>query len=467
VNVTDFDFRLTPFQTRVLQIPEPIDLFLGGGRGGGKSMCMVALVLRAIEQYGPRANCVLIKQSYPSLADTEATTRYVFGGAYGSSATYNAASHAWKFPNGGRLTLAQLADPSDLIKFQGQSYSLILVDEAQAYPDMSLLDVLRSNLRAPTGVPVRFCLAANPGGPAHAVLSERYVFRAAPWTVFLEPKSQRQFVYCPSTLEDNTAIDRAAYRKQLEASTATDEALRAAWLHGDWSTISGAFFATVLCEERCSTPVWDPDAWPRRARRGWRLYLSMDYGSTAPAVVYVCCQSPGAVGPDNRYYSRGSVVLADELATCEPGSLVKGRGQTLERLADEIIELAERWDIPAMGVADDACFAQHGHTSGSIAEELRNYGVNFSEARKGDRRTSLERLRQYLANAGKPDVPGMYVSRACAYFWATMPWLPRDPRRPDDIDCRAADHACDAARYALGKQDSIVANVALQDFLRI
>ncbi len=37
----------------------------------------------------------------------------------------------------------------------------------------------------------------------------------------------------------------------------------------------------------------------------------------------------------------------------------------------------------------------------------------------------------------------------CEYWWATVPSLPRDPRRSDDVDSRAADHAADACRYAI------------------
>ena len=44
-----------------------------------------------------------------------------------------------------------------------------------------------------------------------------------------------------------------------------------------------------------------------------------------------------------------------------------------------------------------------------------------------------------LSNAGKPDLPGLYVSRGCEYFWRTVPYLTRDPKRPDDLDSRLAD----------------------------
>lgn len=37
-------------------------------------------------------------------------------------------------------------------------------------------------------------------------------------------------------------------------------------------------------------------------------------------------------------------------------------------------------------------------------------------------------MKRLLADAGKPDVPGLYVSRGCSYFWDTVPHLARDVR---------------------------------------
>ena len=58
-------------------------------------------------------------------------------------------------------------------------------------------------------------------------------------------------------------------------------------------------------------------------------------------------------------------------------------------------------------------------------------------------------MRSLLEAAGQPDVPGLYVSRACEYWWQTVPVLARDPRRVDDLDSRGPDHAADATRYAI------------------
>lgn len=61
-------------------------------------------------------------------------------------------------------------------------------------------------------------------------------------------------------------------------------------------------------------------------------------------------------------------------------------------------------------------------------------------------------MRGLLADAGKVDVPGLYVSRACSYFWQTVPSLPRDQKWIEDVDSSGPDHAPDCARYACLRQ---------------
>jgi len=166
-------------------------------------------------------------------------------------------------------------------------------------------------------------------------------------------------------------------------------------------------------------------------------------------VTYVVARSPGAEGPDERFYPRDSVLLLDELATNVPGRLHEGLGWTVPKLAEAIRELAKRWQTNPSGVADDAIFVATGHAAGSIAAEFSREGVHWQPARKGSRLAGWQRMRRMLEAAGKPDLPGLYVSRACTYWWETVPVLPRDPRRAEDVDSRAPDHAADATRYAL------------------
>jgi hypothetical protein len=142
-----------------------------------------------------------------------------------------------------------------------------------------------------------------------------------------------------------------------------------------------------------------------------------------------------------------SLVLVDELATNEPGNVMKGMGYTVPVLAEHIHDLCARWKVRPEGAADDAIFAKGGHSRGSISDEFRAAGVTFWPAKTADRIPGWQVMRRLLQDAGKPAVPGLYIARHCEYFWATVPYLGRDPKRIEDVDSRGPDHAADAARY--------------------
>lgn len=455
------ELRFNVFQQRLLAVTEDWDVFIGGGRGGGKSYGLALLALRHAEQYRERARVLFIRRSYKGLADLELVTRELFGTIYGTDARFNAAEHVWRLPNGAYIELGQLETASDYTKYQGRSFTLLLIDEAGQYAQPDLLDMLRSNLRGAKDIPIRVVMAANPGGPGHHWLARRYVFKSAPWKPFHEEKSKRTWVYAPSTFAENDLIDREQYRDQLEAACPEDPELLRAWVEGDWTVARGAYFASCLEESRNAVEPWKsiPTQYNptiimgngEQMRRGWvpwDTWLAHDFGSSAPSVTYLCARSPGAEH-EGRFYPRDSIILVDELAAVRRDNLNMGLGWTAAITGEAIVEFCKRWEVKPEGVADDACFAKSGHSSGSIADEFRRVGVRFDPAKKADRLTGWQLMRRMLADAGKPDVPGLYVSRSCEYFWATVPYLARDQKRVEDVDSSGPDHGADACRYGL------------------
>jgi hypothetical protein len=449
--------QLNPFQQKALFVPEEVDLFLGGGRGGGKSYALALLALRHIEQYEEKARILYVRRTYKGLADFELLTRELFGKVYGQAARYNGAEHVWRFPNGAYLELGQLETHGDYAKYQGRSFTLLMGDEIGQFETPDLLDILRSNLRAPKGIPVRVVLAANPGGTGHAWVAKRYVFKAGPWSAFYEEKSKRKWVYAPSTFVGNQFIDREQYRDQLESSCPHDPELLRAWIEGDWTVSRGAYFASVLDESRNAIDPWT--SIPKN--HGWDAFLAHDFGSSAPSVTYVVLQSPGATGPDGCFYPRNSLLLIDELATAKPDRPNEGLGWTVPILAEEIVAMCKRWGIRAEGVADDAIFAKQGYATGSIADEFARSNVYFRPAKKAGRVDGWNIMRRLLQDAGKLDVPGLYISRGCAYFWETVPYLGRDIKRVEDVDSQGPDHGADAVRYSCLRLRTKIQRVAL------
>lgn len=455
--------ELSQWQQRAMCVPEDFDLFLGGGRGSGKSHMLAALFLRHCEQHGSRARCLVVRKSFPGLEELEAEFATYFGSIYGRRLKHDTQKHRFTLPNGGTIRLDQLEREADFQKFQGKSFSHIAIDEAGQYASPALVDRLRSSLRAPEDVPLRCILLANPGGQGHHWLAHRYALEGS-WKPFTCPATESEFVTVSATYRDNRFIDREKYAKNLRASCATDPELAKAWLDGDWSVLRGAFFSSVISEQRNLIEPWSrlPDWAGWMGEGDWRFYLSHDFGVAAPSVTYLCAQSRGAMGPENYFYPSGSVVLVDEDAQYHPDDHALGLGLTVPDQAARIKRLAMRWGVAAHGVADDAIFNRTGSQRGSIAEEFRRAGVVFSRAGKGGRVAGWQRMRTMLANAGKPDMPGLYVTRACRYWWATVPPLPRDTRNPEDVDTNAVDHAADATRYGLRHEPRfILTNVSM------
>ena len=453
----------TRWQGEVLRTPRECDLALFGGKGSGKTAIVPFLLMRDEREFGSDCRALYVRKSHGGAQEFSLALYEALARAYGARAvSFNSQTGLFKF---GRATCVvdQLAEHKDLQKHWGKNYSLIICDEVGEYTGLDLIEKLRASLRPPAGVPARLIMVGNPGGANHAVLLKRFVAGTAPWTPRVDEKSGRRFIYCPSTYRDNPHIDRADYVAQLRAACASDPEMLKAWLDGSFAAMKGGYFSSVIDESRNAFDPWPRMPPPRYWGGGeWETFIAMDWGSSHPACVYVCAESPGAEA-FGRFYPRDSLILVDELATNAPDSLTEGMGYTTVALAEQIVEMCERWKIRPQGCADDACFAKTGAAAGSIGDEFRKKGVYLYPARKGSRIDGWQVMRKLLQAAGT-DAPGLYVSRSCSYWWSTVPFLPRDPRRPEDVDSRGPDHAADATRYACLRRDMRAQRVRLSGF---
>ncbi len=473
------EFHLLDWQRRACEQPIELDVALLGARAGGKSTCLIGgFVLQYIGLFD-NSRIAILRKSFPGLADITALTHLLFPLA-DPGAKWNGQAHAWTFSNGSIVELGILESERDFARWQGRNFHVIAIEEAGQFGDPRLLDLMRSCLRSSDGRPVRFLLSANPGGPGHHWLHRRYVLRATPWEEFIEPISGRASVTITSTMFDNEHIDAVDYQKQLSAACAGDPELLRAWVHGDWNIARGAYFGDVLDESKVMTADWDrlPDRFAKRTDLSdqdyamavklqdgwpqWNFFLALDWGVAAPAVCYFVAESPGAEGPDGRYYPRNSLVLFDEYDTrVSDDDLNNGTGLTVAELAGRLVGIANQWGMSAIGAADDSIFSSLGTAAKSIAEEFSRNGVEFQAANKADRISGLQHMRTLLSQAGMPDKPGLYVAKRCSGFWSTVPFLPRDPRRREDLDSHGPDHWADAARYAITYSQPVLQVVKL------
>jgi len=437
----------TPFQTKVLAIPEDHFLFLGGGRGGGKSFGLQLLILRHCQQYGPLARVLVTRRRLKSLMQFAEELRGLLRGAYGAAVAYNLNDNVFRLPNGATVQLTHCESSAALTDtVQGMTFSLIVVDEAGEGPELDVIDQLSLTLRA-KGVPLRMILAGNPGGANHSALAERYVTGRPPWAPF--EFGGNTWVYAPSTVDDNQHLPEA-YKRNFEVLKTTDPALYKAHRHGDWSAIVGDYFAGVWRPERA---VFDHHDVPPELFG--TLKLSIDWGSAAPCATVLGGQLRFDVRlPDDRVIPRGAWAVYDEHFEHDPLNIARGTGRTPGQIAPTLRALAARNGARASGLIDSAAEARvAGRREASIADLFRAAGVRVQPAKKGPRVPRMERLKELMASGD------FWVASRCRFWLATVPTLPRDPRDPEDCDSGANDHALDATSYLITGAGSGAVNV--------
>jgi phage terminase large subunit-like protein len=156
--------------------------------------------------------------------------------------TWRQQDKQWIGPDGSVLNLGYLEREQDAEGQQGWNLSYLAMDEAGQHATPFAIDLLRACLRL-TGVPEHLLrLTANPGGPGHKWLKERYVDpapRCKPHSTTItlpdgeKIKSTRVFI--PARLRDNPLCDTPEYRKNLFLSAGGRAWLVKAWLEGDWN----------------------------------------------------------------------------------------------------------------------------------------------------------------------------------------------------------------------------------------
>jgi len=109
------------------------------------------------------------------------------------------------------------------------------IDEGGNFPKSTPIDKLYATLRVP-GVEHRFRITANPGGPGHQWLRERYIKPALPFKAH-KAESGIERIYIPAKLADNPYTNTPEYVQQLKSSG--PDWLVKAWVDGDWDVIPG------------------------------------------------------------------------------------------------------------------------------------------------------------------------------------------------------------------------------------
>ena len=96
----------------------------------------------------------------------------------------------------------------------------------------------------------------------------------------------------------------------------------------------------------------------------------------------------------------------------------------------------------------------------SIERKMSDNGVEWikSDKSKGSRSIGLQLIRDRLECSLRREGQGLYFMDNCVASIETIPVLPRDDIRVDDVDTDAEDHAYDMLRYRVLSGSMRVAN---------
>lgn len=231
----------------------------GGARGGGKSWALRRKLIALCLRY-PGVTCLLVRRSLPEL---RANHLRPLMSEYGGFLTYAEEDKCIRLPNGSRIFLGYCSSERDVLRYQGQEYDIIAIDEATQLSEYQF-SIFKACLRGTGDYPRRMYLTCNPGGVGHAWVKRLFVDR-----LFRAGENPDDYRFIPARVFDNRVLTDAdpAYVKSLES---LPPRLRDAWLYGRWDVFEGQFFP----EFDPSVHICDRGAIPGELTR----FVAFDYG---------------------------------------------------------------------------------------------------------------------------------------------------------------------------------------------
>ena len=159
-------------QTEFLAASER-EVLYGGAAGGGKSFGLLADPMRYFDN--PNFSGLILRRTNDELRELIWKSQELYLKAF-KGAKWGEKKSQWTFPSGAKLWFSYLDRDQDVLRYQGQSFSYIAVDELTQYPSEFCWNYLRSRLRTTdTTLPIHMRATTNPGGIGHGWVKRAFI----------------------------------------------------------------------------------------------------------------------------------------------------------------------------------------------------------------------------------------------------------------------------------------------------
>jgi hypothetical protein len=417
------------------------EVLYGGAAGGGKSECLVMEATRHISF--PDYRALLLRRTFPQLQEIiDRCFRWYT--AIDPGAFYKVTEHRWYFSTGATIQLGHMQHEKDKYNFQGKEFHFIGLDEVTQFLESQYTYIFSRCRSTNPQIPCRIRSTANPGGPGHAFVYERFNIRDKDRWGFpsKDKKTGLSKIFIPAKLADNPTLAEADpdYVRRLMA---LPEIERKRLLDGNWDYAEGVTFSDLQSEYHgCSDFPLPPE---------WEYFSVFDWGYSKPWVYQVF-----AVDFNDVLY------LVAEHYGAKEGVADEGVRQTNDEMCVVIRDMEKNLRVKIKRrIADPACWSptkKHGSNQmhgPSFVDDAAKHGLFFLKAdnARAHGKQQVHMRLQLDENTDKETgemeyTPRFMAFKSCHNFWRTMPLLQNSKSNPEDVDTDQEDHSYDTFRYA-------------------
>lgn len=383
----------------------------GGARGGGKSWAvrkkaaLLAITYRACRILILRRTLSELRENHVRPLESELT----------DIALYRESEKAFHFHNGSLILCGYCDCERDLLRYQGQEFDFIFIDEATQMEEYVFIR-LKACLRGTNGYPKRMYLTCNPGGVGHSWVKRLFIDRR-----YRQGEDPMDYRFIAAKVYDNRALMERdpAYVKNLES---LPPELKRAWLEGNWDLFEGQYFEEFDRGIHCVEPFELPEDCKR--------YLALDYGLDMLACVWVAVLTDGSLYVYRELHESGLIV---------------------SEAAKRILQMSgkEKYEKILMPPDLDGRQKDSGKSILSLFWEHGVRGMRADNRRVPGWLAIKELLQVRRHPDGTSRVSKLQIFNSCHTLISHLPSLLRDKRNPTDAatEPHYITHICDALRY--------------------
>jgi phage terminase large subunit len=313
------------------------------------------------------------------------------------------------------IKLGYCDNDADALRYQGQQFDVIFIDEATQFPEM-WFTWISGACRGVNAFPKRVYLTCNPGGIGHEWVKRLFIDK-----IYTEDEDPADYTFIQAKATDNYALKEAdpGYLKWLDG---LPEGLREAWRDGSWDIFAGQYFSEFSKPIHVIEPFVIPAHWKR--------YVSMDYGfGDMCAVLWEAIDEQGKVYVYREF--------------CEKNVLPSAAAQRIKELSvnEKVIDF----------IAPPDLFAKMKDGGRSVAEQFGENGIYLTQAsnRRADGWIAIKEQIKLIDTPDGGKTANLKIFTNCLNLITSLPKLQYDTDKLDGdiIAEHKYTHSPDALRY--------------------